>query len=291
MKLRSNIKGTKSKKSQNTGMKKIAENMGNSVFNNIINRWITNRTIALFLIIFGCIIIFYGISQLIVDIIGFGISSIIIGLIVLTFTPQSVIEKDIYEKSIMPIMEFFDAFIKNTSLSGNAVYLPPYLNLPKGGTFIPLKKDFDINLAVYDEKTTIIKRGSESGLLISPPTGYYLYEKFHDYIDINKYDKANIAVLNISGVLKSFELVDSIEYMEEGDDIIVILENVKLKYCSNCDINVCKKVGCPLCSSVLFSIAKVLNRPIYVKSMEKKDNHVKITITKMDDMNKYLWGS
>ena len=163
------------KKSYNTDIiknKYAKKNMLNTL---PYNKWITNRTIALFLITFGCIIIFYGISCLIVGVIGFGISSIIIGMIALTFTSQSVIEKDIYEKSIMPIMEFFDAFIKNTSLSGNAVYLPPYLNLPKGGTFIPLKKDFDINLAAYDEKTTIIKKGRESGLLIAPPTGYYLH--------------------------------------------------------------------------------------------------------------------
>ena len=278
------------KKSYNTDIiknKYAKKNMLNTL---PYNKWITNRTIALFLITFGCIIIFYGISCLIVGVIGFGISSIIIGMIALTFTSQSVIEKDIYEKSIIPIMGFFDAFIKNTSLSGNAVYFPPYLNLPKGGTFIPLQTDFDINLAVYDEKTTIIKRGRESGLLISPPTGYYLYEKFYEYIDINKYEKANVAVSNISGVLKTFELVDGVEYMEEEDEIIVILENVKLKHCSDCSIDVCKKVGCPLCSSVLFSIAKVLNCPIYIKSMEKKDNHIKITITKMDDMDKYLWG-
>jgi len=287
MKLHGNNKGIKNNQELKTGKIIKTKYVGKK---DMFNKWITSRTVALFLIIFGCVIIFYGVSQLIVGIIGFGISSIIIGLVVLTFTPQSVIEKDIYEKSIMPIMEFFDAFIKNTSLSGNAVYLPPYLNLPKGGTFIPLKKDFDINLAVYDEKTTIIKRGRESGLLISPPTGYYLYEKFYEYIDINKYEKANVAVSNISGVLKTFELVDGVEYMEEEDEIIVILENVKLKHCSDCSIDVCKKVGCPLCSSVLFSIAKVLNCPIYIKSMEKKDNHIKITITKMDDMDKYLWG-
>jgi hypothetical protein len=220
----------------------------------------------------------------------FGISSVIIGLIVMTFSSSSTVDKDVYESSLLSTLEFFNIFIKNATLKGNGVYIPPYANLPKGGTFIPLLEDFELNLAQFDEKYIIIKRGKESGLVITPPIGYHLFKKFCDYVDIEKSKDIPSLISSISGVLKVMELVDNIECVEEEDKLTLTLENVNFDGCGRCSINVCKKMGCPICSSILFSISTFLKSPIYVENIEKEDRNVKIECKIMGKIDKYLWG-
>jgi hypothetical protein len=220
----------------------------------------------------------------------FGISSIIIGLVVMTFSSPLTVDKDVYEYSVLSTLEFFNIFLKNASLKGNGIYIPPYANLPKGGTFIPLLENFELNLAQFDEKYIIIKRGRESGLVITPPTGYHLSIKFSEYIDIKKSSDIPSLISSISGVMNIMELVGNIECIEEDDIITLNLENVHFDGCRKCNINVCKKMGCPICSSILFSLSTYLNSPIIVENIEKKGSNVKIKCRNMGKIEKYLWG-
>ncbi|XRP97092.1 hypothetical protein ACO3UB_00835 [Methanocaldococcus sp. 16A] len=210
----------------------------------------------------------------------------------MAFIPSNLISYETYECTINPYLSFFENFINNLPLEGNAIYIPPYENLPKGGTFIPANEDFEINLGNFDEEIvflTNVGRGKEMGILISPPLGYNLVKKFEEYANMELDNiELSLAISAASSVLKALELINGIDFIEENDKIELIIENVKPKYCYNIDCKVCEKVSCPICSSVLFAIAKSQNQLILVDKFEKNENFIKIIIKKLGKIDDFL---
>ncbi|XRO75824.1 hypothetical protein ACO3TA_02905 [Methanocaldococcus sp. 28A] len=244
------------------------------------------------IIALGIFLIYWGINYETITFINLGFAGIFIGILILAFIPSNLISYETYECTINPYLSFFENFINNLHLEGKAIYIPPYENLPKGGTFIPTNEDFEINLGNFDDEIvflTNVGRGKEMGLLISPPLGYNLVKKFEEYADIelNNAD-LSLAVSIASSVLNTLELVDGVDFKEEGDKIVLLIENVKLKYCHDVDCKVCEKVGCPICSSILFAITKSQNQLILIDKFEKTENFIKIITKKLGKIDDFL---
>lgn len=217
-------------------------------------------------------------------VINAGIGGVFIGVVLLTFASPDYIKYDAFRAVIKPYVRFFWKLSKSLELEGGATYIPPYSNLRKGGIFIPLHKDFDIDPAKLDENTLFLTdagREKEMGLLL-PPVGRDLVEMYESYTGM-EFSGLN-SVENAGAVLRSLGLAKSVSVEEKDDEIHVFIDGLRIDTCSE----ECIRIPCPVCSSVLLSIAKSIDELIVVERIEVKDGNVEITLRKMGGIERWM---
>ncbi|WP_457754630.1 hypothetical protein [Thermococcus sp.] len=235
----------------------------------------------------GAAILLYGFLNANTSYINLGIAGIFLSAVILIIKSPEYIKKDSVLGILRPYTELFEKFVDNLSLEGNAVYIPPYQNLPEGGVFIPLKENFEIDLGRLDEKTvflTDVPKEKQMGILLMP-LGVGLLKKYEEHLEYPLSNTSYAEVESVAGaVLRTLGLAKSV-YVEEQKNFfrIVIQPEFKCK-----KLNVCEKVACPICSSVLLGLAKAANQLIYVESFEKKDYGIEIKAKKLGGIRKWM---
>lgn len=236
------------------------------------------------LIAFGSIIAFTGALNENQSMINAGIGGAFIGIVILTFSTPDYIKREVFDTMIPPYTEFARKTVDSLQLNSNAVYIPPYQNLPQQGIFIPLHENFDIDLARLDDSIfflTDVGREKEMGLLL-PPMGKELLGRYEEYSEIEFTGAPNV-VEYCSAVLKSLGLADSVIQEEENGNIRIKI-HVKLSgFCSQ----ECAKVPCPICSSILLAISKSQQELIIVDSFELNEA-VEITARKLGGVSEWM---
>ncbi|NJE06977.1 hypothetical protein E3E31_00195 [Thermococcus sp. M39] len=244
------------------------------------------------LIILGSVLTYYGGIVSNPRYINFGIAGIFLGLVVISLVPSKFVRYETFEAMVKPYLDFSKNFISNLALEGKAVYIPPYENLPKGGTFISLKEDFDLDLGRLDEETvflTNVSREKEMGLLITPPLGYDLAKKFEEYSEIDLQNtEINLAITSASSVLKTLDLVGGIDFEENNEEIVLYIENIKPEFCREVKNETCEKLACPICSSILFAIAKSQNELIKIESIKKYKDYTEVRVRRLGGVEKWM---
>ena len=159
------------------------------------------------LIVIGSILTFKGAIETNQSLINAGIGGVFLGVVVLTFSTSDYVKYDAFKAVVLPYFELVKNMIDSLDLKSKAVYIPPYSNLPDGGVFIPLHKDFDIDLAKLDKNTMFIVdvgREKEMGLLITP-LGKELVKMYESYSELDFTNAGLHIVENASAVLRSFD--------------------------------------------------------------------------------------
>jgi len=245
-----------------------------------------------FLIGIGSILAYYGAILSNQAYINLGIAGIFLGLVIISLLPSNYIKYETFEAMMKPYLTLSKNLTSNLTLEGKAIYIPPYENLPKGGTFIPLNEDFDLDIGILDEETvflTNVSREKEMGLLIAPPLGYELVKKFEEYSETNLTNAdLNLAITSASSILKTLDLIGGIDAEQEGETIKLFIENIKPKFCKNTESKTCEKLACPICSSILASIAKSQRELIKVENIEKHENYVEVDIKLLGGIEKWM---
>ncbi len=215
-----------------------------------------------------------------------GIGGVFLGVIVLTFSTSDYIKYDAFKAVVLPYIELSRRFANALELKNKAVYIPPYSNLPEGGVFIPLHDDFDVDLARLDGNTVFITdvgREKEMGLLLKP-TGKELMKMYESYSEMEFTNAGIYVVENASAVLRALGLAKSASVEEDGDRIRIYLESVSVEVCSSA----CEQIACPICSSVLLSIAKSLQELILVENFRFEDGFIVISARKIGGIERWM---
>ncbi|ABR55997.1 hypothetical protein Maeo_0411 [Methanococcus aeolicus Nankai-3] len=234
---------------------------------------------------------------------------------ILSFVPSNLIDIKLYDDSIHYYGEFFKKFIQNNNLNGNAIYIPPYTNLPNGGVFILNEEHFKIHLGNFDEETYKITSGNHSGILITPFPYYKFIKSIEEFSNTSfKNSDLNTTISILSSTLKSQGLIDTIDYdgYDEYDEvdndereidnyntdnrnnnntnntITITIEDIKLKSCLNMDGKTAG-IACPIISSILCSITLTTNQLILLEDIKKEGNYIIITVKKMGTIDEYIW--
>ena len=240
---------------------------------------------GLALIVLGSLAGFKGAVDGNQSMINAGIGGVFLGILILTFSPSNNVKYDAFKSIVLPYIESYRRLSEALGLKGKAVYIPPYDNLPKGGVFIPLYEDFEIDLSRFDENTifvTDVGKAKEMGLLL-PPLGEDLMRMYEEYSEMD-FAGAGISVVeNSSAVLKSLGLVKSISVEERGDKINIYLEGVKVGFCSES----CEQVACPVCNSLLLTAAKSLQELVLVEKFRFEDRFVVISLKRLGGIDKW----
>ncbi|MCK4732275.1 MAG: hypothetical protein KAT65_07440 [Methanophagales archaeon] len=240
------------------------------------------------LIAIGAVFAFKGAMEGDQRVINVGIGGIFLGIIVLTFSTSDYIKYDAFKAMVSPYFQLCKGLINSLELKSKAVYIPAYGNLPEGGIFIPLHDNFDLDLAKLDENSffiTDVGREREMGLFLAP-LGRDLMKMYEAYTEMDFTNAGLHTVENASVTLKSLGLATSVTVEERGEKIRVLVAGVKTKLCSK----KCEQVACPICSSILLSIAKSIQELVVVESFKIEIEHelVEITVRRIGGINKWM---
>lgn len=238
------------------------------------------------LIVIGSILTFKGAIETNQSLINAGIGGVFLGVVVLTFSTSDYVKYDAFKAVVLPYFELVKNMIDSLDLKSKAVYIPPYSNLPDGGVFIPLHKDFDIDLAKLDKNTMFIVdvgREKEMGLLITP-LGKELVKMYESYSELDFTNAGLHIVENASAVLRSLGLAKSLTVEESDGKIKVYIEGVKINNCSK----ICEQIACPICSSILLSIAKALQELIIVEEFKFDKRFIEISARRIGGVDKWM---
>lgn len=238
------------------------------------------------LIIIGAVFVFKGAVEESQDITNIGVGGVFLGIIVLTFSTSNYIKYDAFKAMISPYFHLCKSLINSLELKSKAVYIPSYDNLPNGGVFIPLHETFDLDLAKIDENLffiTDVGREREMGLLLAP-LGKDLMIMYEAYSEMDFTNSGLHAVENASPVLRSLGLASQVTVEERGEKIRVLIEGIKERMC----LKSCEQIACPICSSILLSMAEGLRELIAVEYIKVQGETVEIIARKIGGVNKWM---
>ena len=118
----------------------------------------------------------------------------------------------------------------------------------------------------------------------TPSIGYKFIDDFENYSDIKLRDADLALAISIaSSVLKTFGLIDGIDFEEEHFHIKITIEHPKIHCNNGC------KIPCPIISSVIYAISISLNQLILIEDIKKQKNYIEINLKKLGSVDEYLW--
>jgi len=241
---------------------------------------------GLTLMITGLALAIYGFMNVKTTLTNLGIAGVFLGLVVLTFKSSDYVKKESVQAIMEPYRRIFSTFADNLYLEGNAVFIPPYENLPRGGLFVPLHDKFELDLARLDEGTvflTDVPNDRAMGLFLGP-FGDPLVEKFEEHFEGPLDGAGSGAVESVAGsVLRYLELANRV-YIEEKDRRFRVIIRPTIE----CKSENCEKIPCPICASVLLALAKGTNQVLAVESVEEKDYGIEVTVRKLGGVEKWM---
>ncbi|WP_457590271.1 hypothetical protein [Geoglobus sp.] len=216
-----------------------------------------------------------------------GIGGIFLGVVLMTFSTSEYVKADALAAAITSHQELARKLVRSLEIENSAVYIPPYENLESGGLYIPLHRDFQLNLAALDEDVVFLTdagREKEMGLVLPVP-GKDLVRMFEEYSETEISGLDIYAVESSSSVLRSLGLAKSVSADMSEEEIRVYVDDVKYRdLCSES----CRQIPCPVCGSVLLAIAKGLNELIQVESVEFDNRGVVFTARKLGSVEKWM---
>jgi hypothetical protein len=216
--------------------------------------------------------------------VNLGVAGLFLSAIVLTLKSSKYVKKDAMDIMLKSYKGFLKNLLNNLKLEGKAVYIPPYKNLPKGGIFVPLYEEFDIDTARLDEGIfflTDVPSEKSMGILITS-LGTNLLEKYEEQLEA---PLTSISAVESSAgsVLKALGLAKRVYIEEDGENIRIIVSPEIL-----CDSEECEKIPCPICASILLGLAKATGNLLSVESFEKKDYGIEIRVKKLGGVKKWM---
>ncbi|AIF70332.1 hypothetical protein PAP_09785 [Palaeococcus pacificus DY20341] len=239
-----------------------------------------------FLVLVGAFAGIFGAINGNQGLINLGLAGIFLGVIIFTFKSSGYIKKEALNNVMNSYNLLLEKMITDLGLEGNAVYIPPYENLPEGGLFVPLHEEFDLNLGKLSSDVVFLTNVSnerQMGLSLRPP-GLELLKKYEEHLEYPLESTSYSEVEASSGsVLRALGLAKSvyIEEVEKGFRVVVQPD-------IECDPQSCEKVACPICSSILLGLAKATGELIHVESVEKKDYGIEIKAKRLGGVREWM---
>ncbi len=276
-----------------------------------------NILISIFCIFSGVILLIYGFFGNTISFINLGIAIIIIGVVIYSFIPSNLVNVKLLNDIIYNNVDTLNKFVKYDNFK-EIIFIPPYENLPYGGVFLSKINNANINLGAFDMEVITLNQKGLNGMLLAPTQYYKFTDRLINETKLinNEYDDIG-GIEIISSILKSNGLKNNIEIIHdetnvENDNInnenriIKIKLSVELDYFNEYineyseydnEYNNLKflSISCPICATVINTVAKLSNQLILVENIEKdeknydKKNGVIITIKKLGHIDNYLW--
>jgi len=224
----------------------------------------------------GCALALRGMiigSERIIDA---GIGGLFLGAVLLSFSAVDQVKLQAFTSVVESYVRILRGIFGSLELSGLPVVIPPYENLPRGAVFIPLHEEFELDLARFDENTTLlmdIGREREMGVLM-PGFGSELLEIYEAYLESDMRGVGISGMEAVSSALRSLGIARSLSFERNGNELTVKIEGVKCGACSDD----CIRSPCPICSSIALAASKAFDEVIVIKEMKVRDKTVEMVL-------------
>jgi len=280
MKMRGNSQGNHS------NIKNLLREKIRVIYSNISN---IKKITGILSISFGVILLINGYLKEVIHFINLGIGLIVVGWILLIFAYERYIEHHITFNMLNDYIDLIRKLIKELDIKTSGIVIPPRENLKDGCIYLPLHKNFKINLSIMDDNKLFVNSDNkdEMGLLL-PPLGRGL-RKSKD----NKEDyKTSLEVGNINDLLHYLEhlltcrQVGSDVKVEIAGDTVAISYRVENNFlCKELQReDLCRKCPCPVCGAILLSTAEFLNEVLKIESIKEEGRKVSIKLKVIRDV-------
>lgn len=234
--------------------------------------------------VIGYTLLFLGIVAIVLSFIWTSFLLAFIGLgltfwsVLLAFLKTTkYVKADVFEMTPISSLKSVDQIIQHFNCKGRGVYLPKrYLKESKGGiVFVPLKDEMVIPPVeeVAEEKVLL---ENPRGICLTP-SGLSLVNLFERKLrtDFSKVDVDYLVAKLPKLFIEDLEIAEDFEMNYVKDMVHVrITGSIYENMCREVRnlLNVCRCIGCPLCSSIACSLAKSTGKPIVIEksSLSKK---------------------
>ncbi|HIH72428.1 MAG: Uncharacterized protein XD43_0726 [Thermococcales archaeon 44_46] len=238
----------------------------------------------------GAFLLIYGAISSNQTQINLGFAGLFLGFVVFTFKSKDYVKREALDNLILPYIETLRRMVRDLGLEGNALYIPPYENMPEGGNFIPLHEDFDLDLGRMDEETvflTNVANERQMGLLIRP-TGVDLVKKFEEYSESSLDGSGPSTVESVaSSVLRAFDLAKGVHIEENEKEFRIIVKPTNMEIC-RASIESCNQTACPVCSSVLLALAKGTGEVLESENFTITEYGIEIKAKKLGGVREWM---
>jgi len=248
------------------------------------------RLASLILIMIGLGILIYGAVHTNQSLVNLGLAGIFLGIIVFTFKTSEYVKRESLDNLVLPYVKMLQKIVRDLGLEGKAVYIPPYENLPEGWTFIPLHEEFDLDLGRLDEETVFLTNvGNERQMGLSiRPLGLDLLRKYEEHLEASLEGANYKEVESVSSsVLRALDLARGIYIEEQGKEFRIIVSPVNKEVCRK-NIDYCDQIACPICSSILLSLAKATNEVIMSEKFSFGKHGIEIKAKKLGGIREWM---
>jgi len=232
----------------------------------------------------GLTLLVYGSLNDEVSYVNLGLAGIFLSIIVYTFKTSEYVKKNSFEISLEPLGRILNSLISDLALEGEAIYVPPFGDLSKGGVFIPLHRDFELDLTRLSYDVAFLTSTSserEMGVFVVSP-GERLVERYEEHYEGSLEGLSSKEVESVChAVLKSLELAKSI-YIKESENEIEILVESEIGF-----EGFSEQLLDPLSSSILSALAKATGELLRVRKY-KSGERIEIKAEKMGRPEKWM---
>ena len=238
----------------------------------------------------GAFLLIYGAISSNQSYVNMGLAGLFLSFVIFTFKSKDYIKREALDHLVFPYVRLLKNMVHDLGLEGNALYIPPYENMPEGGTFIPLHEDFDLDLGRMDEETvflTNVANERQMGLLIRP-TGVDLVKKFEEHFEGTLDGSGPSAVESVtSSVLRTFDLAKGVHIDESEGGFRVVVRPTNMEICRK-SIESCNQVACPVCSSILLALAKGTGEVVESENFTIKEYGIEIKAKKLGGVREWM---
>ena len=236
-----------------------------------------------FLAVSGGILAVWGFLHARSDYINLGLAGLFLAALIITLKSSRYVKAETAEILLKSHSNLRESLLRGLTLEGKAVFVPPYRNLPRGGLFLPLREDFDLDPARFDEETlflTDVPDERAMGLLL-PGYGSELLEKYEEHLE-GPLTSVPEVESTAGAVLKSLGLAERV-YIEENEGLRIIV-----KPSFEHSTEGCEKIPDPVCASILLGIAKASGEVVIVDSVKESRHGVEVLARKAGRIEEWM---
>jgi len=217
---------------------------------------------SLILLISGLIFTVRGVLSGDSSQLNLGLSAFFLSVILYTFKSGEYVKKEALEFTNRPLLKIIESMLSDLELEGDAIFIPPFGELSKGGVFIPLHRDFELDVTRMSYEFCFLSSvGSERqmGIFLRSP-GEELVERYEDHYE-GSIEGLSIQELEsiCDAVLRSLELGKNLRM--RGDEAIEISFELMVELSS-------ERIPDPVSCSILSALSKATGELIRVRGYE-----------------------
>lgn len=237
---------------------------------------------SLILLASGAILTAHGLLSGDSSHLNLGLGALLLSLILYTFKSEEYVRRDALELVSRPLSRILDSIISDLELEGDPIFIPPFGEISKGGTFIPLHRDFELDLTRMSyEFCFLSSAGSERqiGIFLRSP-GEELVERYEEHHEAPLEGLSARELESIcDAVLRSLELGKNLRIREE--------ESIEISFEPLVELSESAVLPDPVSSSVLSALSKATGELIRVRSYER-GRRIRIAAEKIGGVERWM---